>query len=290
MRDPYFIKGPAVISFSGGRTSAYLLWKIMERGLQPDVHVMFANTGKEREETLDFVDECARRFDVPITWLEYRRRFLPKYKNPDRAAVAARARAGREHLYEPPKGRREPGYVVVSYETASRNGEPFDNLIDMGGLPNRQLRTCTAELKIRVIKKHMLKLGYKRWDVVLGLRADEPLRVARKREPPPERWEYVMPLADAGVTLEEVMNFWREAPFDLQLQPHEGNCDICFLKTVAKRARIAQDRPDLLDWWVSAEARTGDHFSRNEPPYARLVRLPVLVDEPQNGIDCDCTD
>lgn len=33
--------------------------------------VVFANTGKERPETLDFVQECAERWDVPIPWLEY---------------------------------------------------------------------------------------------------------------------------------------------------------------------------------------------------------------------------
>ena len=64
MSDPYLIQGPALISFSGGRTSAYMLKQIIDahRGKLPDdVHVAFANTGKEREETLRFVNECARR-------------------------------------------------------------------------------------------------------------------------------------------------------------------------------------------------------------------------------------
>ena len=53
--DPFLIEGPAVISFSGGRTSAYMLHWILERGLQPDVHVLFCNTGREDDRTLDFV-------------------------------------------------------------------------------------------------------------------------------------------------------------------------------------------------------------------------------------------
>ncbi len=59
--NPYLITGPALISFSGGRTSAYMLWQILAAHggqLPDDVHICFANTGKEREETLRFVHEC----------------------------------------------------------------------------------------------------------------------------------------------------------------------------------------------------------------------------------------
>jgi hypothetical protein len=34
------------------------------------VHVLFANT--ERPETLDFVEECSRRWNVRVRWIEYR--------------------------------------------------------------------------------------------------------------------------------------------------------------------------------------------------------------------------
>ena len=54
----YRVEGPALISFSGGRTSGFMLWHILDAydgKLPDDVHVCFANTGKEREETLRFV-------------------------------------------------------------------------------------------------------------------------------------------------------------------------------------------------------------------------------------------
>jgi hypothetical protein len=72
--NPYLIKGPALISFSGGRTSAYMLKMILDAHggtLPDDVHVCFANTGKEREETLRFVHECASRWNVRVRWLEF---------------------------------------------------------------------------------------------------------------------------------------------------------------------------------------------------------------------------
>jgi len=68
------IDGPTCISFSGGRTSAYMLWRVLQSngGLPPEAVVCFANTGKEEEATLRFVRDCGDQWGVPITWVEYR--------------------------------------------------------------------------------------------------------------------------------------------------------------------------------------------------------------------------
>ena len=59
---------PSCISFSGGRTSAYMLWRFIDAndGLPDDCIVTFANTGKEAEETLEFVRDCGKYWGVPI--------------------------------------------------------------------------------------------------------------------------------------------------------------------------------------------------------------------------------
>lgn len=69
MSNPFQIDGPAVISFSGGRTSGYMLRRILDEGLRPDVHVLFADTGKERPETYAFVHEIAERWGVIVPWV-----------------------------------------------------------------------------------------------------------------------------------------------------------------------------------------------------------------------------
>ena len=56
--NPFKINEPTCISFSGGRTSAYMLYKVLEANdmkLPGEAIVCFANTGKEDEATLKFV-------------------------------------------------------------------------------------------------------------------------------------------------------------------------------------------------------------------------------------------
>ena len=77
--NPYYIGEPCGISFSGGRSSGYMLYKILEAqgGLLPDQRVIFANTGKEMPETLDFVHQCSQEWGVDITWIEYDGESIP---------------------------------------------------------------------------------------------------------------------------------------------------------------------------------------------------------------------
>ena len=301
--DPFFIEGPALISFSGGRTSADLLRRVLERGRQPDVHVLFCNTGKEDDRTLDFVNECDVRWGAHVRWLEYRRAFLPVYKSPDVAECARRIRTHYGFEFEEAHGRSEPGFVEVTYETAARTDDkpskthPFTNLLCMSGVPNATTRLCTTEMKIRVMKKFMLAQGYDAWTNVVGIRADEPRRVARMRVKPPERWENAVPLADAEITLEDVLAAWRAQPFDLklvhdpELGTYEGNCDLCHLKSDAKKVRIAQEKPRSIEWWYRAEEFSGNFF-RPRLPYKRVIQLAVLnayVDNESSDLgDCIC--
>lgn len=250
--NPYLIQGPALISFSGGRTSAYMLKQILDAygGMLPDdVHVCFANTGKEREETLRFVHECATRWAVRVRWLEWRTR--------------PHGKAGRDT----PQSER---FEEVGFNSASRNGEPFLALIARKQmLPNVAIRYCTSHLKVETMKAFMRSLGYERWNNPVGLRADEIRRVAKqhkRNETGLERGTAMWPLMKAGVTKSDVWQFWlgentdpknltNPLPqgFDLGLYPYEGNCDGCFLKGRGILTHQERERPGYLSWWAQAE-------------------------------------
>ena len=282
--DPYRIAGPALISFSGGRTSAFMLRHILDAyggTLPADIHVCFANTGREMPETLAFVEECARRWSVPVTWLEY-----------DPAS---------------PHQTR-----IVTHASASRDGEPFRAVIaSRGFLPNPVTRFCTTETKIRRMKAFMHHVcGHAHWLNVVGLRADEMRRVVKLTDPARmarERWTNACPLAVAGVTRRDVAAWWRDQPFDLNLPNHDGvtplgNCDLCFLKSEATIRGIIRDRPELADWWVAREAEarpskpSGALFRIDRPGYAVMKRDAErqgdLIEFLDHGgsVDCACTD
>ena len=289
---PYIVPRPAVISFSGGRTSGYMLKMILDAHdgrLPEDLTIVFANTGMERPETLDFIDTCARAWSIDIVWAEL------DWSAPHRTRI-------------------------VDYATASRNGEPYAALIERKGfLPNQQMRFCSSFMKrdrIDSIARHWL--GLKRWHSVIGLRADERRRVLRMRtlNCGSRTGAYAsLPLADAGVREADVLAWWKEQPFDLGIPGYAGNCSLCMLKRRGKLLRLIHEDPSLADWWIAQERsvanRTGPNGRtcesvkrfRLDETYAELKAAALaqndLFDEPSaasvegseaESLDCDCTD
>ena len=247
------IESPALISFSGGRTSAYMLKQIIDAyggNLPTDIIPCFANTGKEMPQTLDFVRDCAERWNVNVVWLEYE-----------------------------PEGEKQRHFRIVSHATASRGGEPYAALIRRKKyLPNPVTRFCTTELKIRVMRDYALALGWENWTNVLGLRYDEPRRVAKIKSNR-DRWENCAPLYDAKVTKRDVAAFWNGQPFDLRLanvngKTPSGNCDLCFLKSAGTISALIRDNPELADWWIKLEKEIGATFRIDRPDYAGMRKLP----------------
>lgn len=298
MSNPYKIDRPGVVSFSGGLTSGYMLWHILDAyggRLPEDIKVIFNNTGKERAETLTFVERCAIEWGVDVTWLEYTS--TPKNR------PLGKARNGKmESAYD-------HGFKVVNYASASRNGEPLEAVIRARKmLPSVVARFCTVECKIRTSQRYLLSLGWDRWANAIGFRADEPHRVARlKTTNQHSNEEPIAPLHAAKVTKSDVHAWWKRQPFTLGLEEHEGNCDLCFLKGAGKIRRIMKDRPDLAEWWVRMEAEAKELasgrtaslavFRKDRPRYSvqlELAQRPGLFDnleEPDElSIACHCTD
>ena len=235
--DPYLLPdGNVSISFSGGRTSAYMLHEILRAngGLPDRVVVSFQNTGREMPETLDFVHECGQRWGVRIVWLEYR---------PE-----------------------DPRFEIVSHNSASRDGEPFEALIQKRKfLPNRVARFCTAELKVHCLTRYLRSIGWEQWTNAVGIRADEPGRLGGGV--PKERYTVWHPLAEAGISRKDVSAFWSKQAFNLRLlnvdgRTQLGNCDGCFLKSEAARAALVRDYPDRAAWWQRMETLAQSISSR----------------------------
>lgn len=105
-------------SFSGGRTSAVMtkrLWK--ERRDSHELRITFCNTSCEDDRTLDFVHQCETHWGWPVVWLE--------------AVVDPRPGKGIKHR-------------IVSYETACRDGEVFEAVVQKYGITASSTRPKRA--------------------------------------------------------------------------------------------------------------------------------------------------
>ena len=244
------------ISFSGGRTSAFMLHHILEanNGLPKNAIVCFQNTGREMSQTLDFINNCSQKWGIEITWLEYD---LNKEN---------------KHIFK-----------IVRYEDASRNGEPFDKLIDKHGrLPNPMSRFCTGSLKRDTTVKYLRSIGWNKWHNALGIRADEKHRCKTEFK---HGFYPLYPICDANHTIHDVDKFWSKQSFKLDLpvvngKTIKGNCDLCFLKSESQLASMARDHPDLAKWWIDAEERTGRQFERGR----NMKKFVDFVDRQQDWI------
>lgn len=219
-------------------------------------------------QTLDFVRDCGERWGVHIEWLEYQ---------------AAERSSDR--------------WTAVTYKNASRNVEPFAALIDRKKhLPNPVMRFCTQQLKIIPMERFAAHQGWgDDYDIVLGLRADEPSRVVKMRSA-----NRIVPLAVAGISKRDVIAFWQAQNFDLALPTVNGttptgNCDLCYLKGAETIQGMMRLNQSLADWWINQERKIGATFRSDRPSYASMldaVQRQHSFDFGDNDqlIDCFCGD
>lgn len=221
-----------IISFSGGQTSGYMLRRLMDenaRDFDAKFSVIYNNTGREYDETLDFVNLVYARWGVPIVWLEY-------------------CRTNGEHDCK-----------VVDYASAARRTSergPFDEMLEwMNVLPNVRGRGCSGQLKVRTTRRYLQGLGMESWESYIGIRADEAHRTLDILAACPKYITPHFPLNEAGVTYGQVNAWWDAQPFKLEIPNYKGNCDLCFLKAKWKRLAIMRDEPDAAKWWIGWEQK-----------------------------------
>jgi 3'-phosphoadenosine 5'-phosphosulfate sulfotransferase (PAPS reductase)/FAD synthetase len=225
-----------VVSFSGGRTSAYMVYLIEQMRKTGEwtapTEYIFMDTGAGHPETYEFIKKCVEHFGIELTCL---RSSIPK-----------------EHG-------QGPTYKIVSIDDVGQDLTMFLEFMAKYGNPTINRPVCTDKLKTVPSTKYLNEKhgrgNYVRW---LGMRADEPNRLkevdllqmqlfesTRKRA-----YYYLAEISE--FTKEDVLDFWEQMPFDLQIEEHLGNCVFCIKKGASKVALAQRDEPEMFDQWNAA--------------------------------------
>lgn len=219
------------ISFSGGETSAYMTKWCLEnyKDKYDQIVVVFANTGQENEETLEFVRDCDKHFDFNTVWVE--------------------------GVVDFTKG-KGVGCKIVDFETADRDGRVFEQVIQKYGIFNQAYPNCTSRLKLMPMTKYMRSIGWKNrtYDTAVGIRVDEVDRISKNyRE---NRIIYPL-IQDNPMSKPDINAFWSNQPFRLRLKGYQGNCKWCWKKSLRKHLTLIEETPEVYEFPRKMEYKYG---------------------------------
>lgn len=226
-----------VVSFSGGRTSAYLVITAIEKFGVENVDVVSMDTGVEHPMTYEFMRQfhayILEAYGVEITYLRTD--------------------------FNTPLGEGNK-YHILNIDEIGPDLKPFREMIKKYGVPYIGGMFCTDRMKLVPFNKYCkdnypdevcydgmqsqggmptgnryVKKTYETW---LGIRVDEPNRLTPKKA-----IRYLAEISD--FEKQDILDFWSEMPFDLQIPEQLGNCVFCPKKSNLKLAAAQRDEPEL---------------------------------------------
>ena len=219
------LKKKLIISFSGGETSGYMLKYCLDNySNEYEILVIYANTGKEDEKTLKFIEQCSKEFEIKIHWVE--------------SIIKTKKGWGVD-------------FKLVDFKTASRNGEPFEEMLSYLGLPCSHAPFCSVQLKKLPINAFIKSINWEKCFIAIGIRADEIDRISVNHK----KQRIIYPLVENNIKRKDINEFWEKQKFKLELKQPLGNCDVCWKKSDRKLLEIAYKYPEKFGWWIEMESK-----------------------------------
>ena len=230
-----------------GRSSARTALLAMDKYGAKNVDLVLMDTGAEHPLSYKFARDMVEHFGVTVTCL--------------RGDFSAPLGKGVD-------------FNVVPLSECKYDLKPFKEMMAKYGTPYIGGMFCTDRMKLQPYKKYCdWKYGKKNYETILGIRIDEPKRL---REKP-----FISYLADiCDDEKQDILDFWAEQVFDLEIEEWNGNCVFCPKKSNLKLAAAQRDNPELyIDWMDSlsdgsvrkVESRTVSYMMAIKiKPYALL--------------------
>lgn len=250
-------KKKLLVTFSGGETSAFM-GQYLNKEMQNEYEMLFvfANTGMESNETLDFVNKCEQKFGINVNWIEAK-----VFHNQKKSC----------------------GFIKVDYLTATRNTDwklrtdtPFEEVVKKYGIPNHSRLHCTRELKMRPIKAFAKSIwGNEKYYLALGIRIDEIDRMNSKKE----ELRLVYPLIQKEMkpmTKKHINFWWANQEFRLNLKGYQGNCGACYKKSDNKLMQMVLDDVNYFEFLAYLEYKYGN-------PNGKIPQKVKTIEVDENG-------
>lgn len=228
-----------VVSFSMGRSSAKLVLVAIDKYGVDNVDVVLMDTGAEHPLSYKFLSDMVNHFKIKVTCLR--------------------------GDFSKPLG-KGVGYNIVPISECKHDLKPFSEMMTKYGAPYIGGMFCTDRMKLQPFKKYCdEKYGKKNYETILGIRADEPKRL---REKP-----FISYLADiCDDEKQDVLNFWKEQAFDLEIEEWNGNCVFCPKKSNLKLAAAQRDNPDLYADWLDMLYSNSVRVDGNTGHWSKMYR------------------
>lgn len=210
-----------VVSFSGGRTSAYLVYLMEKKRINEgiDVKYIFMDTGAEHPATYKFIREIVKFWDIPLVVLQ--------------ADINQELGKGNSYIEWNPE----------DIQTRMPTLKPFKDMVKKYGTPYIGGAFCTDRLKLQPFNKYCLeKFGKGNYQTWIGIRADEKRRLKDK-----EGISYLADISDFDKS--DIINWWKEQPFNLSIPEHLGNCVFCIKKSNKKLGLACQEETGLMNYF-----------------------------------------
>ena len=238
----YFLGGnPAriknVVSFSGGRTSAYLCY-LMKQLFGDDVDFVFMDTGAEHPKTYEFIRKVNKEFNLNLVCLR----------------VKINPILGQGNSYE-----------VVSIDDICHDLKPFSDMMQKYGTPYFGGAFCTQMMKGKPYVSYCNdKYGKGNYESWVGIRIDEPTRLNDKK------FRYLAEISD--FEKQDVLDWWNAQGFNLDIPEPLGNCVFCVKKGNNKIAYATRLEPEYAKRFLDAVYSDSVRITDREKPFDVMYR------------------
>jgi cellobiose-specific phosphotransferase system component IIB len=246
-----------MVTISGGRSSAMMARHIQTSEKYKDYNkvYVFANTGMERYETIEFLKNIEKHWQIPLIKVE------GVYS--DVMGVGIK-------------------YKRVEWDELDMTANVFSQMIkhinkgSFNGLPYDQAPYCSEKLKNEPCKKLCDEIfGVNNYIKAIGFRKEDmPKRITFAEIK--EDKKRIFPLLtdfESPIGQHELNKWWDEQPFKLGIHGKFGNCELCWKKSDSNLVDVIRYGTRFIEWWDNHEKQYGNTSFRGKKSINDLVKM-----------------